>query len=109
MANQGGNDLSGQGNATDERRDSGMPGGGAGRRDEIGHTGIYPYSASQGASGDAPVIAEGAFGQGDRGVEGYDDSGSSGFDAFFDQGTSSTSAGGLMGDSPADQAGAGSI
>jgi len=67
-----------QDNTAEERRDSGMPGGGAGRRDEVGHTGVYPLSASQGVSEDAPVVAEGAVGQGDRGIEGYQDSGDSG-------------------------------
>ncbi len=112
MANQDTNDPISQSNTTDEKRESGMPGGGTGRRDEIGHTGIYPYSASEGVSGDAPVLAEGALGQGERGVEGYQDSGGSGFDATFDSGASAGSGGAggeLTGDTPADQAGAGGI
>ena len=110
MANQDISDLIGPDNTADERRDSGMPGGGAGRRDEVGHTGIYPYSASQGASGDAPAVAEGALGQGDRGVEGYQDSGDSGLDATFNPGAASGASGGEMtGDTSADQAGAGGI
>jgi hypothetical protein len=36
----------------------GMPGDGAGRRDETGISGVYPVSASQGASGDAPSSAK---------------------------------------------------
>lgn len=59
------------------QRDSGMPGGGAGRRDEVGHTGVYPVSASEGAPGDAPVQPEASWGQGERGAAGYEDSGES--------------------------------
>lgn len=41
--------------AEDEgRRDSGLPGGGKGRRDEVGHTGVYPASGPL-PPGDAPV------------------------------------------------------
>lgn len=65
-------------NQTAAGNDSGLPGGGVGRREEPGKTGIYPLSASQGAKPDSPIKAEGAFGQGDRGIEGYADSGDSG-------------------------------
>jgi hypothetical protein len=61
----------------EERRESGMPGGGAGRRDEPGHTGVYPASSAEGAAGDAPLVGEEEWGQGERGAEGYEDSGSS--------------------------------
>jgi hypothetical protein len=64
-------------NANQSQRDSGMPGGGAGRREDPGRTGVYPLSASQGADNDAPVVSEGAFGQGDRGTQGAQDSGDS--------------------------------
>jgi len=47
------------------------------RVDEIGHTGVYPVSASEGASPDAQVRGEASWGQGERGAEGYNDSGSS--------------------------------
>jgi hypothetical protein len=57
--------------------ESGSPGGGAGRRDEPGHTGVYPMSASEGASPDAPIKGEMSWGQGERGAESYYDSGSS--------------------------------
>ncbi len=67
----------GQPTANQPQRDSGMPGGGAGRREEPGRTGVYPLSASQGADEDAPVVSEGAFGQGDRGTAGAQDSGDS--------------------------------
>ncbi len=59
------------------RNESGLPGGGVGRMETPGRTGIYPVSADQGASGDAPVQGEEAFGQGDRGDAGYQDSGGS--------------------------------
>ncbi len=55
----------------------GMPGDGKGRVDETGHSGVYPVSASAGASGDAPLQGEASWGQGDRGAAGYDDHGSS--------------------------------
>jgi hypothetical protein len=55
----------------------GVPGEGAGRREEVGHTGVYPFSASGGASGDAPLIGQQEWGQGDRGAPGYENSGDS--------------------------------
>ncbi len=61
----------------DDAARGGMPGDGAGRRDETGTSGVYPLSASQGASGNAPIIGEEAWGQGDRGAAGYSDSGDS--------------------------------
>ncbi len=60
-----------------ERNESGMPGGGVGRADEVGRTGVYPLSADEGASPDAMVEPEAAFGQGERGAAGYQDSGES--------------------------------
>lgn len=54
-----------------------VAGGGVGRREAPGQTGIYPVSADQGASPNSPVQAEGSFGQGDRGAQGYQDSGTS--------------------------------
>ncbi len=65
---------------TDQREqpnESGLPGGGVGSREAPGHTGVYPLSASEGASPDAPVEGEMAWGQGKRGAEGYFDSGDS--------------------------------
>ena len=55
--------------------DRGLPGGGKGRRDDVGRTGVYPVSASDGADPNAPIQGEMAWGQGERGVEGYFDSG----------------------------------
>ena len=62
---------------TRDQRDSGMPGGGAGRRETVGHTGVYPVSASEGAPADTPIHPEASWGQGERGAAGYEDSGGS--------------------------------
>lgn len=59
-----------------DKRESGMPGGGAGRRDEIGRTGIYRVSGPRPA-GDAPIVSMASWGQGTRGAAGYDDHGES--------------------------------
>ena len=53
----------------------GLPGGGKGRRDDVGRTGVYPVSAADGADPSAPIQGEMGWGQGDRGAEGYYDSG----------------------------------
>lgn len=51
--------------------DSGLPGGGVGRREAPGKTGVYPLSASQDANPDSPLQSEGSFGQSDRGTKGH--------------------------------------
>lgn len=61
----------------EQMNERGLPGGGVGRRDEPGHTGVYPMSASEGASPDAATKGEMGWGQGERGAAGYEDSGSS--------------------------------
>lgn len=61
----------------EKRRESGEPGGGAGRKDEVGGSGVYPMSGPL-PKGDAPIIPEGGWGQGERGLAGYADSGTSG-------------------------------
>ena len=61
----------------ERKRESGMPGGGQGRKDEVGRSGVYPVSASEGASPDAMVHGEASWGQGERGAAGYEDSGGS--------------------------------
>jgi HSP20 family protein len=61
----------------DQASQSGRPGGGAGRRDEPGHTGVYPVSAMDEASPDAPIKGEMEWGQGERGMAGYEDHGES--------------------------------
>src|SRR5436305_5323691 len=60
-----------------QKRESGLPGGGQGRKDEIGKSGVYPLSNSEGASPDATLHDQASFGQGERGSEGYKDSGGS--------------------------------
>ncbi len=57
-------------------KDSGVPGGGKGRVDEVGGSGVYPASAPN-APEDAQAHGEMSWGQGERGEEGYYDSGSS--------------------------------
>jgi hypothetical protein len=61
----------------EQRNDSGLPGGGVGRRDEVRPSGVYPVSDMQGASPDAEIQTEEAWGQGKRGAAGYQDSGGS--------------------------------
>ncbi len=57
-------------------RNSGNPGGGAGRVDRVGRSGVYPASGPM-PQGNAPVQGEASWGQGDRGAEGYQDHGDS--------------------------------
>ena len=59
-----------------QRRESGRPGGGQGRKDEVGRSGVYPMSGPH-PPGAAEVRMAGAWGQGERGVAGYEDHGSS--------------------------------
>ena len=61
----------------DSRRESGQPGGGAGRRDEVGPTGVYPMSAGVPPGKHPEIRTPASWGQGDRGAEGYEDSGGS--------------------------------
>ncbi len=58
-------------------RESGNPGGGAGRRDEVGPTGVYPMSGGIPKGKHLEVRTPAAWGQGERGAAGYDDSGGS--------------------------------
>ena len=56
-------------------RNSGLPGGGAGRTDQVGGSGVYPASDLDAAPGGAQVHGEASpWGQGERGAEGYNDS-----------------------------------
>jgi len=61
----------------DERRESGIPGGGAGRKDEVGRSGVYPASGPY-PPGDAEIRGQASWGQGERGAAGYEDHGESG-------------------------------
>jgi hypothetical protein len=63
--------------ADDDRRESGNPGGGAGRRDEVGPTGVYPMSGGVPPGKHPELRTPASWGQGDRGPEGYEDSGGS--------------------------------
>jgi hypothetical protein len=64
----------------EEGRESGLPGGGAGRRDEVGGSGVHPASAGK-APDDAGIRTPAGWGQGDRGPAGYEHSGES--ELFF--------------------------
>jgi len=59
-----------------KERESGRPGGGAGRKDKVGPSGVYPMSGPH-PPGDAPLVWPGAWGQGKRGAAGYEDHGES--------------------------------
>jgi hypothetical protein len=72
------------GQRTDDeaKRQSGLPGGGQGRRDTVGESGVFPASGGtrpggQGPDPNAEPRSAAAWGQGDRGAAGYDDSGGS--------------------------------
>lgn len=60
----------------DERRESGLPGGGAGRKDEVGRSGVYPASGPY-PEGNAEIREQASWGQGERGAAGYEDHGGS--------------------------------
>ena len=59
-----------------QRRESGQPGGGQGRKDEVGRSGVYSMSGPH-PRGPAEIRVAGAWGQGERGAAGYEDHGSS--------------------------------
>lgn len=61
----------------DPRRESGEPGGGKGRRDKVGPTGVYPMSGGIPKGKRLEIRTPAAWGQGERGAAGYDDSGGS--------------------------------
>lgn len=60
----------------DERKESGQPGGGAGRKDEVGKSGVYPASGPY-PEGNAELRGQASWGQGERGAAGYEDHGGS--------------------------------
>lgn len=60
----------------EEKKESGLPGGGAGRRDEVGGSGVYPMSGPHPKS-NAPIVTPASWGQGKRGAAGYEDHGES--------------------------------
>jgi Raf kinase inhibitor-like YbhB/YbcL family protein len=57
--------------------ESGNPGGGRGRRDETGKSGVYPAAGPLPPHGDAPIRTRAEWGQGGRGAVGYEDHGDS--------------------------------
>jgi len=59
------------------RRESGEPGGGQGRRDEVGPTGVYPMSGGIPEGKHLEIRTPASWGQGERGAAGYEDSGGS--------------------------------
>lgn len=61
---------------TKKQRESGVPGGGAGRKDDVGRSGVYPMSGPH-PPGDAPIVTPAAWGQGKRGAAGFEDHGES--------------------------------
>jgi uncharacterized protein (DUF2267 family) len=58
-------------------RESGLPGGGQGRVDDVGGSGVYPASSTDSIPKDAQAQGMASWGQGSRGAAGYDDSGGS--------------------------------
>ena len=66
-----------QKNTDDVRRESGQPGGGAGRRDEVGGSGVFPMSGGIPEGRHLEIRTPAAWGQGERGAAGYEDSGGS--------------------------------
>lgn len=69
--------------ADEEARESGRPGGGKGRKDEVGKSGVYPMSGPL-PQGPAELRTPAAWGQGERGAAGYEDSGRS--ELVYEQG-----------------------
>jgi YHS domain-containing protein len=61
-----------------DHAESGQPGGGVGRRDEPGRTGIWPASGPW-PPGDAQTVGQADLGQGARGAAGAEESGGSEF------------------------------
>ena len=59
------------------KRESGLPGGGKGRVDVVGSSGVYPMSGKERPKGNAPLRNMASWGQGDRGPAGYEDAGGS--------------------------------
>ena len=62
---------------TDDVRESGRPGGGQGRIDEVGGSGVQPVSIPHTPRPDAVTRGMAEWGQGDRGAAGYEDHGES--------------------------------
>ncbi len=76
MPNRKKDNRSNLANKTNKQQESGQPGGGQGRKDELGHSGVYPFSSPR-APSSAEVRNAGTWGQGERGAAGYEDHGGS--------------------------------
>jgi hypothetical protein len=63
-------------NEEESKRESGVPGGGKGRKDEVGHSGVYPMSGPHPA-GNVEMKQQASWGQSARGAAGYEDHGGS--------------------------------
>jgi hypothetical protein len=61
----------------EDRRESVHPGGGQGRTDEVGHSGVQPVSIPHAPLADAVVRTMAEWGQGERGAAGFQDHGDS--------------------------------
>src|SRR5919109_5372465 len=59
----------------EKKRESGEPGGGAGRIDKVERTGVYPFSGPERPPGEAELRPLGDWAGGDRGIAGYEDNG----------------------------------
>lgn len=68
-----------------QRQESGVPGGGKGRRDEVGRSGVYPASEIEEAPDDVEIRQPAEWGQGERGAAGYYDHGDSEEMAFWEE------------------------
>ena len=55
------------------QRESGRPGGGQGRVDVVGESGVHPMSAGPTLGGRAEIRTMAEWGQGARGAAGYED------------------------------------
>ncbi|MGE5138271.1 MAG: hypothetical protein ACM3JD_02310 [Rudaea sp.] len=65
----------------EKKKDSGSPGGGAGRVEQVRGSGVYPASGPL-PEENAPYKGEESWGQGQRGEAGYGDSGDSELTSF---------------------------
>lgn len=74
-----------------DQNESGLPGGGKGRKDEVGRSGVYPASGPY-PEGNAEIRGQMEWGQGERGTTGYEEHGSSELSYSGDQLTGGYSA-----------------
>lgn len=63
--------------AEKQKRESGLPGGGKGRKDVVGRSGVYPASGPLPDNPEAQTHGMASWGQGERGAAGYEDHGES--------------------------------